>query len=102
MRDVIVAIVWGTAVTIALTLIAFMMPSSIMQVILWQATILQFLIGGDGHGLSDYHGPPQLLFIPLAPFLLGILLGIPIYSVLFYWVFKFIDSREQAANYDDT
>ena len=87
----ILSVFGGIVITSALTALAFSVDNrTISGLLLWQHTLFVYLIGPgptlghDAHGNQMYEGTPiQRLIFPL-----GLLLTIPLYSVLSYFFLK--------------
>ena len=87
----IFSIIGGAAITIALTWVAFSIDNKkVSHVLLWQDTILVYLVGPgpplghDAQGNPPYEGNPgHTLILPF-----GFLLSIPIYSAVSYLVLR--------------
>lgn len=87
----ILSVFGGIVITSALTALAFSVNNrTISGLLLWQDTLLFYLVGPgpplglDVHGHQMYEGTPIHLFI--VP--LGFLLTIPLYSMLSYFFLK--------------
>jgi hypothetical protein len=87
----ILSVFGGIVIAFALTALAFSVDNrTISGLLLWQHTLLFYLIGPRlpvghyAHGNQMYEGTPiHLLIFPL-----GLLLTIPLYSVLSYFFLK--------------
>ena len=91
-KRILLSITCGVLLTIVLTVIAFMGESRTWGCIfVWQACLVQTVV----HTPGDFEATP----IDLFAFLFGVLLGIPIYSLLTYVVLSRI--AKSSADWDD-
>jgi len=93
------SVIGGIVIAIALTAIAFSVDNKkISGALLWQDTVLVYLVGPgpvlytDAQGKPHYEGTPiHLLILPV-----GFLLSIPIYSAISYLALRlFVRRRDQ-------
>lgn len=90
----------GVILTITLTWVAFSFENkNASRLLLWYAPIPAYLVGAapspelrtlDGEGEAAYEGPPIYLLAELT----GLLLGVPIYSAVTYFLVRAITSSK--------
>ena len=97
MKLLLISIACGIVITVVLTATAFSLSIEAGRVILWQVTLLSILIGPgplighDAQGNPEYEGTP----VHMLAFFVGILLGVPIYSLLSYVVLRRLGKRRR-------
>lgn len=100
---IVSSIVCGILITFVLTWAAFTVESeTVSRALMWQAAIPVYLIGPgpvighDDHGAPIHEGTP----VHMLAGLVGILLGIPIYSVACYFALRSL-TREKSGTKAD-
>jgi hypothetical protein len=95
--------IFGIFITIALTCAAFLLDNKyVFRALLWQVTLMAYLMGPgpilgyDEHGAPRYEGTPLHIVI----FLLGLFIGPVIYSIIIYFVLRAVSKRRANQSYE--